>query len=765
MSDLPIIITDLAYILIVAGITTIIFKRLKQPLVLGYIVAGFLTGPNMIYMPTITNMENIEDWGQIGVIFLMFALGLEFSFKKIVKMGMGPVICAFLVMGCMMGVGSSVGSFFNWGDMDQLFLGGMLAMSSTTIIYKAFDDLGMRHRKFAGNVLSVLILEDILGILLMVVLSAMAATRKFEGGALINSLAQLGSVLLLWFIVGIYILPLFLKNNKPYINKETLLIVSSALCFLLVVISSQVGYSPAFGAFMMGSILSETMEAEDIEHTIGPVKDLFGAVFFVSVGMMVSPYVLIEHWAAILALTAAILVGQMTLGSLSFFVTGSSIKDAISSGFSMTQIGEFAFILASLGESLDVTSDFLYPIVVAVSIVTTFTTPYIIKASEPTASLVERILKHINMPKLHRVSSSIEERATISLSADSHKWKTLCTSLLYQTVTYFVLASTVVSLMLSILKPIFHSFLDHWWANAMCVIFSIIAASPFLRPIMMRKNRNVNMLYFWRKNWRTRLLVFSLFILRYLIALAIVFQLIILESPLPFVWNFGMANVAMLLIILSRGLKFMSIRLERTFFLNLHRRELSKQGPIYGRALRGSDLHLTSLVVPENSAWSGKSLASLNIGARTQTTVAAIVRGRLRINIPDGNNRLYPGDVLELVGDDAAIETVRFFLQTEVVSPETMASGHQLMLKKLEIAPHSPLVFKTLAGSQIRDQFHCSVIGLEDKMGNLQRMPPHHIFIKGEIIWVIGEYEQIELLRLVTHPEFIIKEGEIQFDV
>lgn len=765
MSDLPIIITDLAYILIVAGITTIIFKRLKQPLVLGYIVAGFLTGPNMIYMPSITNMENVEDWGQIGVIFLMFALGLEFSFKKIVKMGVGPVICAFLVMGSMMGVGSSVGRLFNWGDMDQLFLGGMLAMSSTTIIYKAFDDMGMRHRKFAGNVLSVLILEDILGILLMVVLSAMAATRKFEGGALINSLAQLGSVLLLWFIVGIYILPLFLKKNKPYINKETLLIVSSALCFLLVVISSQVGYSPAFGAFMMGSILSETMEAEDIEHTIGPVKDLFGAVFFVSVGMMVSPHVLFAHWGAILALTAAILVGQMTLGSLSYFVTGSSVKDAISSGFSMTQIGEFAFILASLGESLDVTSDFLYPIVVAVSIVTTFTTPYMIKASEPAASLVERILKKINMPKLHRVSSSIEEHATISLSGDSHKWKVLCTSLLYQTVTYFVLASTVVSLMISILKPIFHSFLNHWWANAMCVVFSLVAASPFLRPILMRKNRNVNMLYFWRKNWRTRLIVFSLFVLRYFITLAIVFQLIILESPLPFVWNFGMANVAMLLIILSRGLKFLSIRLERTFFLNLHRRELSKQGPIYGRALRGSDLHLTSLVIPENSAWSGKSLASLNIGARTQTTVAAIVRGRLRINIPDGSNRLYPGDVLELVGDDAAIETVRFFLQTEVMSPETMASGHQLMLKKLEIAPHSPLVFKTLASSQIRDQFHCSVIGLEDKMGNLQRMPPHHIFIKGEIIWVIGEYEQIELLRLVTHPEFIIKEGEIQFDV
>lgn len=747
MEELPVIITDLAYILIVAGVTTIIFKRLKQPLVLGYIVAGFLTGPNMIYMPSIANMESIKEWGDIGVIFLMFALGLEFSFKKIVKMGISPVICACLVMGSMMGVGSYVGNMFGWSDMDRLFLGGMLAMSSTTIIYKAFDDMGMRHRKFAGSVLSVLILEDILGILLMVVLSAMAATRRFEGGELLNSLTQLGSVLLLWFLVGIYILPLFLKENKKYINKETLLIVSSALCFMLVVISSKVGYSPAFGAFMMGSILSETLEAEDIERTIGPVKDLFGAVFFVSVGMMVSPHVLVEHWAAILALTVAILLGQMVLGSASFFVTGSSIKDAISSGFSMSQIGEFAFIIAALGESLDVTSAFLYPIVVAVSIVTTFTTPYMIKASVPASELIENIIRKLNVNKIQRVSSVIEERTSISLSEESQRWRRLSTVLVYQTVAYVVLSTTMISLSLSMLKPLFHTIFDHWWANVMSGVVTIVIASPFLRPIIMRKNHNEDMVHFMHHGWRSRVIIYTIYVVRYMIVMGMVMRVVDMQSPFHWHWNLLIVNVAVILIIMSRGLKYVSISMERTFFMNLHRRDLRSQGPGYGRMLKGSDLHLTSLTVPENSAWAGKTLASLRIGSRTQVMVAAIVRGRMHINIPDGTNRLFPGDVMELVGDDESIEKVKSLMQTEVLSAESMSADSTLTLRRLSVGDGSQLVGKTLASSRIRNDFHCSVVGMEDEEGNLMRMEPQYVIKSNEVMWIVGMENEIERLR------------------
>ena len=393
-------ISDLAIILISAGIVTLLFKRLKQPLVLGYIVAGFLAGPHMPYTPSVSDMTSIHTWADIGVIFLMFTLGLEFSFKKIVKMGVGPIIAACSVMFCMMSVGSMVGHFFGWGSMNSLFLGGMLAMSSTTIIYKAFDDLGLRQQKFASEVLSVLILEDILGILLMVVLSAVAVSRKFEGMALVGSLLQLGFFLILWFVVGVYVIPIFLRKAHRLMNRETLLVVSIGLCFLLVVVAQKAGYSSAFGAFMMGSILAETLEAEQIERVVSPVKDLFGAIFFVSVGMLVDPAVLATYWLPILVICLAIIAGQAVFGTTSFLLSGQPLRIAVQGGFSLAQIGEFAFILASLGTTLGVTSDFLYPVVVAVSIITTFFTPYMIRAARPTYQWLERIVPANVMQRL-----------------------------------------------------------------------------------------------------------------------------------------------------------------------------------------------------------------------------------------------------------------------------------------------------------------------------------------------------------------------------
>ena len=406
MEELPHLIIDLAYILIVAGAVTIIFKKLRQPLVLGYIVAGFLAGPHMTYTPSIMDTTSINDWSQIGVIFLMFTLGLEFSFKRILKMGLQPVIAALLVMTCMISIGSEVGWLFGWSDMDRLFLGGMLAMSSTTIIYKAFDDFGVRLQPFASKVLSVLILEDILGILLMVILSAMAVSRKFEGVELLNSLMQLGFFLLLWFLVGVFVIPLILRRYKNYINSETLLIVSVGLCFMLVVIASSVGYSPAFGAFMMGSIMAETTDSERISKSISSLKDFFGAIFFVSVGMLVDPKILVDYWLPIVVITCAVILGQMTLGSLSFLISGNDPKDSIKCGFSLVQIGEFAFIIASLGESLGVTSKFIYPVVVAVSIITTFFTPYIIKFADPFYKHIEKYIpKTISDNKFSAISS------------------------------------------------------------------------------------------------------------------------------------------------------------------------------------------------------------------------------------------------------------------------------------------------------------------------------------------------------------------------
>ena len=388
MSHLEPLIADLALILICAGVMTLLFKRLKQPIVLGYIVAGFLASPNMPYMPSVTDMHGVHVWSEIGVIFLLFALGLEFSFKKILRMGAAPIIAALSIILFMMYIGACTGEIFGWSKMDCIFLGGMLAMSSTTIIFKAFDDMGLRQKRFAGLVLSVLIIEDILAIVLMVMLSTMAVSKEFEGTQMLNSILTLGVYLVLWFTVGLYFIPMALRKLKPLMNDETLLITSLALCFGMVVAASEAGFSAAFGAFVMGSILAETVEAEQIEHLVAPVKNLFGAIFFVSVGMMVDVNLIIEYIVPIISIIAAVILGQTILSTFGFLLSGQSLKTSMQCSFSLTQIGEFAFILATLGTSLHVTSDYLYPIVVAVSVFTTFTTPYMIRLAEPAYNVV-----------------------------------------------------------------------------------------------------------------------------------------------------------------------------------------------------------------------------------------------------------------------------------------------------------------------------------------------------------------------------------------
>ena len=512
------LIVDLAYILVVGSVVTILFKMLKQPLVLGYIVAGFLAGPHMPYTPSVSSMEGIEEWSQLGVIFLMFSLGLEFSFKKIVKMGMQPILTAVMVMCCMIGIGGMTASAFGWTGMDRLFLGGMLSMSSTTIIYKAFDDLGLRSKRFANGVISVLIIEDILGILLMVMLSALAVSRSFEGLALIRSLMQLGFFLLLWFLVGIYLLPLLLRKTKRYINSETLLVVSVGLCFLLAVIATKVGYSPAFGAFMMGSILAETLEAENIEKGVGSLKDLFGAVFFVSVGMMVEPSVLVEYWLPILVLTLAVVLGQMVFGSLSFFFTSGNIQTAVRSGFSMVQIGEFAFIIASLGQELGVTSQFLYPVVVAVSIITTFLTPYIIKFAPTAANRVEATIQKSTS---NEFQSLLKHAGTLSASrgrrsrklTTANVWRSLIKAITFQTAAFLTITVALALFSFATVVPLCQHILGVRYAGIVGLAVTLLLLSPCIRPIAIKKNHSKEVKYLVSSGkmnaWLVRLTLFG----------------------------------------------------------------------------------------------------------------------------------------------------------------------------------------------------------------------------------------------------------------
>lgn len=740
-------ISDLALILISASLVTLVFKRLKQPLVLGYIVAGFLAGPHMPYTPSVSDMSSIHTWADIGVIFLMFTLGLEFSFKKIVKMGIGPVIAACSVMFCMMSVGNMVGHLFGWGSMNSLFLGGMLAMSSTTIIYKAFDDLGLRQQKFAGEVLSVLILEDILGILLMVVLSALAVSRQFQGMELVGSLFKLGFFLILWFVVGVYIIPIFLRRTHRFLNKETLLVVSIGLCFLLVVIAGKVGYSSAFGAFMMGSILAETVEAEKIERVVSPVKDLFGAIFFVSVGMLVDPAVLAAYWLPIVVLCIAIIVGQAVFGTTSFLLSGQPLRIAVQGGFSLAQIGEFAFIIASLGISLGVTSDFLYPVVVAVSIITTFFTPYMIRAAQPACRLLERVVPQNVMHRL--MERGTHAGAQSAVAATDGVWKSLLMALVSQVGAYLTLSVAVILISFTVLLPLCRGALGHWPGNVACGLLTVLVASPFLRAIVMRKNHSDEWKQLRRRSRMNHVGLWVTFGVRYALATAAIYYVINFLSPFWWVWNTFASVLIVALIIASRHVKWVSIKMERVFLQNLRSREVMAQTntagePGYAGRLNSRNIHIAELEVPEDSAWGGCHLRHLGFSHHDGVMIAAIVRGSHRINVPDGDTMIFPGDRIEAIGSDESLQLFQQRMNHELaVLPQTAS---KLLLRRLLVREGSPLIGTALRDSGIRSAYHCMAVGFEDADGNIEPATAERVIVRHDAIWVVGEDDSLHTL-------------------
>lgn len=572
MSQLEPLISDLALILICAGVMTLLFKGLKQPIVLGYIVAGFLASPNMPYMPSVTDGHSVHVWSDIGVIFLLFALGLEFSFKKILKMGAAPIIAALAIIIAMMYVGGLTGHLFGWSDMNCLYLGGMLAMSSTTIIFKAFDDMGLQKERSSSLVLSVLIIEDILAIVLMVMLSTMAVSKEFEGTQMLTSILKLGFFLVLWFVVGIYLIPIFLKKVKPLMNDETLLITSLALCFGMVVFASAVGFSAAFGAFVMGSILSETLEGKNIEHLVNPVKNLFGAIFFVSVGMMVDVNLIIEYIVPILCIVVAIMLGHTILSTGAFIISGQSLKTSMKCSFSLTQIGEFAFIIASLGTSLHVTSDFLYPIVVAVSVFTTFTTPYMIRLAEPAYNVVSRVLPASWIERLERnATENGEEKETNEM----HRlWSAELKKSVFIVLINSVLCMAIIALMAHFGAPVIYNMLPAPWSGIVTAVVTLFFTAPLIWMLMRQgsKSKEVNRL--WDEGGRIeRIKLSALAIMRFLIAAAFISYIIGKTLPRSGLFGIFAVLVALFLIFFSSNLEKRSNKMVKTFTENLSERE------------------------------------------------------------------------------------------------------------------------------------------------------------------------------------------------
>ena len=750
MSELPELVQDLALILVVAGFVTLLFKKLKQPLVLGYIVAGFLVSPHMSYTMSVVDKNDIQTWADIGVIFLLFSLGLDFSIKKILKMGASPIIAACTIIFSMMVLGIIVGHSFGWKEMDCIFLGGMVAMSSTTIIYKAFSDMGLTQQGFASTVMSVLILEDILAIVMMVMLSTVASGNSPDGVQLLGSIMKIGFFLVLWFVVGLFTIPLFLRSVRKILNSETLLIVSLGFCCLMAVISTQVGFSAAFGAFVMGSILAETVEADKIIRLVDPVKNLFGAIFFVSVGMLVKPEVIVEYAIPILLLVITILVGQALFGTLGYLLGGQTLKNAMRCGFSMAQVGEFAFIIATLGKSLGVISEFLYPVVVAVSVITTFLTPYMIRAAEPCYNV---LIKHLPKRWVRRLTH-IQTNNIGEGASTNNLWKVLMKKMIFNTLIYGILSAAVIAIMFSAALPICRNLSikwtgSHWIGNAVCGFLTILFIAPFLRSIVMKQNHSEAFKALWTDRRINRLPLTATILARVLIALSFIFYICNYLTRFKNALMIAVAVGLLILMLLSRWLKKRSITLERLFIQNLQSRDIEaqKQGkkkPLFANHLIDRDIHIANLELPDDSLWAGKTLYSLKLRNRFGVHISSILRGSKHINIPNGGTILFPGDKLQAIGNDEQLTKLSKAMKAELQPTITDIEKHEMKLRSFTISKTSPFIGKTLKDSGIRDEYNCMVVGVDEGQKNLTLITPSRCLQAGDVLWVVGEEKDLE---------------------
>lgn len=727
------LITDLAFILILGALVTVLFKWIKQPVVLGYIVAGFLASPHFEYLPSVTTEANIDFWAQIGIVVLLFSLGLEFSFKKLLNSGGSAIVTALIIITGMMCVGFAMGHVLHFNNINSLFLGGMLSMSSTTIIIKAFADMGLRQQKFASIVLAVLIVEDLFAVLMMVLLSSIALNNTVEGSDLLFSVGKLVFFLVIWFLVGVYMLPSMLNGIRRFLNSETLLVVSMGLCLGMAVFSVYCGFSLALGAFVMGSILAGTSYAERIEHVVTPVKDLFGSVFFISVGMMVQPAILVQYWGPILLLSLVVITGMITFGTAGMLITGQSLKVAIQSGFSLTQIGEFAFIIATLGMSLGVLDSTIYPIVVAVSVITTFTTPYFIKLSLPAYNYVERHLPE----RLHFLIDRYQKDADRS-DAAGRPWGRVIKRYLWRTVLYATVLLAILILSLNYFTPYLEEFAGEW-SRMLSLSLTLVVMSPFLLALMLplapvKGEEN-------DASGRIPRLVMTIF--RFAISLGFVVAVFVrIYSS-----KVGLAVVVSLLVLLvlffSKRLRKSMARIENKFIDNLNERELRRSGK---KNAVVHDLHLAYMTVGTDCDFVGERLMDSNIRRRFGVNVVGIQRTTRYIPIPNGRTRIYPGDVLSVIGTDEQIAAMLPVVEAQLPPADQAVDPSQVKLTNILLGSDSPLIGKTPQSTSLRDTYNALVVAVDRGDEHIDSRPDL-VFRTGDIVWLFGRPAEIAKLK------------------
>ena len=750
MESLPALFSDLALILVTAGITTVIFKWLKQPVVLGYIIAGFLIGPNFEWFPVINDHTSVETWSEIGMVFMLFGIGLEFSFKKLKKVGGTVGITAITELITMCIVGFLLGKMLGWSKMDCIFLGAMLSISSTTIIAKAFDDMKLNREKFSSHVIGELVVEDLEAVLLMVILSTLAVSKSFNGAQLLYSMLKLVFFLVVWFLGGIFLVPTILRWTRKFMSEETLTVFSVGLCFMMVVLANLAGFSSALGAFIMGSILAETLEAEMIHKLTTPIKNLFGAIFFVSVGMMVDPQILVDYWLQILIVTLVLLIFKPLSNVIGRVLAGLGLRQAMQGGFCFSQIGEFSFIIASLGLSYGVIDDFLYPIIVSVSIVTTFLTPYAIKAAVPCYNWVT---KHFPKHWLERLESK-----DTGIRVKSGQQVTMAGFIVRQLKNLVIYLAIIIAVML--LCFFLSSFIIRYvpvpWNAAIAVAFSLLMMSPFLWAMGFKHTLAKTTRKLMDKNRFNKTVILTVFILRFIVVLFVSYSVLRhfftaefwsvmkIHAPL-FKWiNFGFALIyTIMLRVLSPAMKFYK-RIEARFMDNLNKRQQVQVFSI--PEILQENCHLQKMTLSPDSPYVGKLIKETDFRDNYNVSVVSVERGHQIFELPRPDFQLFPYDKITFVGHEdhlrllvGRVELFDFQLINEYTDGD-------VEMYKVEVKSDSGFVGVTLMDSGLSDKYEAMVIAIE-RDGQFILNPSAKIrFQPNDFVWFVAQRSKAEIL-------------------
>jgi len=740
MEGVPALFYDLALILITAGITTVIFKWLKQPLVLGYIVAGFLIGHYFSYFPDIHDEESVKTWSEIGMVFLLFAIGLEFSFKKLKKVGGPGAIMVLTELVIMFTSGFLVGKMFGWQKMNCIFLGCMLSISSTSIIVKAFDDLKLKKEKFTADVIGALVVEDLVAVVLMVILSTISVGNNFDGGELILSMVKLMFFLIIWFIFGIYLIPSFLKLIRKFMTEETLVIIAVGLCFAMVMLANYAGFSSALGAFVMGSILAETLEADIIHKLIKPIQNLFGAIFFVSVGMLVNPKVLVDYTWPVVIIALTVMIIKTLSATFGMLISGRDIHTSMKAGFCFCQIGEFSFIIAGLGLSFKVIDGYLYPIIVTVSIVTTFFTPYIMRLADPLYNWLNPKIPDRWKKAMTNYSEGFKVSDDKTLT-----FKTFVINQFKNMVIYGCIIFALTLIAFSAIGPLCLKYINGLWGDVAATLITLALVSPFIWAMAFKYNISLTNKRLISKTAFESHVIWIIFIIRYLIAIGLIMMIIRHYIPLNFWAALGIAIVGSLILAFSNGVMKFYDRIERRFMDNLNKRQ--KQASFVVPEVLQQNFHLEKAIVSPLSHVVGKQLKDTVFRSKYKVSVVCIERGNKCYDLPDKDIMFYPYDKVTLVGNDDNINMVKPILEVEDSELIRERKEHNMSLHLVKISEKSPICHVSLLNSMFKDRYDAMVIAIQRGDKFVLSPSASTVFNNGDIVWFVSSKEAAAMIK------------------